>query len=93
MDADPICDYRPGQRPPVIPLTEPPGAAIHWSEAAEKRLAKVPGFVRRLVRQRAEALVAERGEQTVTPQHLAVLAARRFGARSPARPQPTGASE
>jgi hypothetical protein len=52
---------------------------MNWSEGAEARLARVPPFVRRFVRQRAESYAREKGAGEVAAQHLDALAKRRFG--------------
>jgi len=89
MDADPWCNHYPSGRPLIEPLVQTPGPDIHWSAEAEQRLARVPGFLRKMVRKRAEAHVQELGETEVTPEHMATLAAKRFGDRFPGRrPQP-----
>lgn len=80
MDADPWCAYGPRGDPVIRPLPAADHGAIGWSEEAQQRLSRVPAFLRTMVKQRAEAYVAECGETLVTAAHLAVLAARRFGA-------------
>lgn len=86
MDADPWCNHRPSGQAVIQPLIETPGRHVRWSPAAEQRLARVPGFLRKMVRKRAEAYVSELGESEVTPEHMRTLAARRFGDNFPARP-------
>lgn len=78
MGEDFLCTYRPAGGPVVDPAI-PQGAALAWSAEAEARLRHVPPFVRRFVRQRAEAYARERGEHLVTAAHLHALARRRFG--------------
>ena len=58
--------------------------AIVWSDEANARLARVPVFLRPMVRRRAEALAAELGERRVTEAHMQELAKRRPGADAPA---------
>ena len=86
MDADPLCSYVPQDGDVIVPLSDVEASGIRWSDEAARRLARVPAFVRRLVRKRAEAFVTELGESVVTPQHLSVLSARRFGGNKPRRP-------
>jgi radical SAM protein with 4Fe4S-binding SPASM domain len=86
MDADPVCAYLPQGGAVVAPLADPALGAIAWSAAAEQRLARVPAFLRRLVKKRAEAYVAGLGEETVTPEHLSQLVAKRFGGAPPVAP-------
>ncbi|MCG8670369.1 MAG: SPASM domain-containing protein, partial [Pseudomonadales bacterium] len=88
MGADPVCGYQPAGGAPVMPLRDADAGAVPWSPEAQRRLSRVPGFVRRLVRCRAEAYVAEIGASLVTPEHLTALSARRFGSRGPGRPGP-----
>lgn len=85
MDTDPWCTYAPQGGPVVEPLTAS-DVAVDWSAEAEARLARVPSFLRPMVRKRAEAYVSELGQSRVTPDHLALLSARRFGASGPPRP-------
>ena len=85
MDTDPWCLYRPQGRPPIEPITATQLADIEWSRAAKKRLGRVPIFLRKMVQKRAEAYVAELGQQRVMPEHLAELAAKRFGGNVPWR--------
>jgi len=92
MDADPVCAYTPGSGPTIVPLSSLENHHIRWSAAADRRLLRIPAFVRKLVKKRAEAYVAELGEQLVTPAHLSTLSARRFGNGGPARPPPSRGS-
>lgn len=86
MDADPMCAYVPRGGAVVEPLPGGRDGGVQWTPEAEARLSRVPGFLQRLVRRRAEAYVAELGEQVVTPDHLSTLVARRFGGGGPRRP-------
>ncbi len=85
MDDDPWCDYKPAGGAIIQPLIEESNG-ISWSAAAEQRLSRVPGFLRKMVRKRAESHVHELGETEVTPAHLATLASRRFGGQHPGMP-------
>lgn len=88
MGEDFLCGYQPAGGP-RIELAQPADACtLVWSEEAEARLGHIPPFVRRFVRQRAEAYVRERGEQLVTAAHLRTLMQRRFGT-SGAIPNPS----
>ncbi len=86
MDADPWCCHEPGGGPVIEPLAEAPVPTLAWTPAAWQRLSRVPGFLRKMVRKRAEDHVAGLGEALVTPDHLAALAQRRFGDGMPGRP-------
>ncbi len=88
MDPDPWCVYQPRGGPVVQPLSDEAHCDICWSTEATQRLDRVPGFLRRMVKKRAEAYVAEMGLTCVMPEHLAELAAKRFGANGPQRPVP-----
>lgn len=85
FDSDPLCDYRPAGGEVIAPLRSPAGT-IAWSESARKRLERVPGFLRAMVKARAEALLLETGETEVDTVHLETLMARRFGGHRPGHP-------
>ena len=53
---------------------------MEWSEEASARLERVPRFLRRMLRGRAEALAAERGDARVSGEHLDLLSSQRPGA-------------
>ena len=86
MDEDPICMYIPESGDVIQPIQEGDYNNIDWSLEAEQRLSRIPSFLRRLVKKRAEAYVFELGEKMVTPEHLSVLAAKRFGHSRPRFP-------
>lgn len=78
MDEDPWCAYTPRGEAIIQPLVEMSDVVVTWSEEAQKRLQRVPGFLRKMVRKRAETHVRELGENEVTPEHMAALASKRF---------------
>ncbi len=84
MGEDFLCDYRPGGEAVIEPMPDR-GDNLPWSEEAQARLGHVPSFVRRFVRQRAEAHARSLGEAEVTAEHLSELAKRRFGDAPPWR--------
>jgi len=86
MRADPWCGHYPTGKAVIEPLNENAPTTISWSPEAEQRLARVPGFLRKMVRKRAESHVSEQGETTVTVAHMSALAAKRFGDNMPTRP-------
>jgi radical SAM protein with 4Fe4S-binding SPASM domain len=86
MDTDPLCAYSPQNGSIIQPLQDLHDL-IKWSPEAEQRMTRVPAFLRRMVKKRAEAYVAELGEPLVTPEHLAVLSAKRFGGSNPYKPK------
>jgi hypothetical protein len=82
MGEDFLCGYQPGGGATIEPLLAPTGS-IAWSAEAAARLERVPAFVRRFVRRRAEDHARETGAQEVTAEHLGTLARRRFGDQGP----------
>lgn len=87
MGEDFLCRYEPGDGAVIEPM--PAEGGVPWTEEAEQRLQRVPPFVRRFVRKRAEAHAREVGAASVTAAHLEELARRRFGGAPPfARPGP-----
>ncbi len=83
MGEDFLCGYQPGGGGAVIDPMPETGRALAWTAEAEARLARVPAFVRRMVRRRAEAHARECGAPAVTAEHLRALAKRRFGDAGP----------
>lgn len=86
MDEDPFCAYRPSGGAVIEPLDDAATSGLRWTREAETRISRVPGFLRQMVRKRAEAYVLELGEEAVTTVHLDALTARRFGGAAPRRP-------
>ncbi|MCP3971907.1 MAG: radical SAM protein [Rhodobacteraceae bacterium] len=82
MGEDFLCTYQPQGGAVITPLG-PQKGVLRWDDEAEARLARVPGFVRRMVRKRAEAYVREKGRDLVTPDDLEYLKKRRFGEAGP----------
>ncbi len=83
MDADPWCGHMPTGKAIIQPLVDNPEGSINWAPDASQRLQRVPGFLRKMVRKRAESHVRELGETLVTVEHLSTLAAKRFGDNFP----------
>ncbi|MBI4937618.1 MAG: radical SAM protein [Nitrosomonadales bacterium] len=86
MDTDPWCIHMPDGSAVIQPMAEQPKKLI-WNKEAEKRLSRVPSFLRKMVKSRAESYVQELGMHVVTEEHLATLAAKRFGSGGPPRPE------
>lgn len=86
MKSDPWCIYTPGGKEPIQPLKENKTTTIEWSADAEQRLQRIPPFLRKMVKKRTESYVTGQGDSIVTPEHMAVLAKRRFGDKMPAMP-------
>ena len=87
MDEDVFCVYVPAHGEVLLPLSDSAHQEIRWSGEAEQRLSRIPMFVRKMVKKRAEAYAAEIGASVVTEEHLATLSARRFGGNAPSRPE------
>ncbi len=81
MGEDFLCGYNPTGGAVIEPIAARSGS-IGWTEEAEVRLRHVPSFVRRFVRQRAEAFARGQGAKAVLAEHLDTLAQRRFGKAS-----------
>ncbi len=90
MGEDFLCGYQPGGGATIEPLLAPTGS-IAWSAAATVRLERVPSFVRRFVRRRAEDHAREIGAREVTAEQMETLARRRFGDKGPPGVRPPGA--
>ena len=83
MDGDNFCTYVPPENTTIIQPLINLHQTISWSAEAEKRLQRIPRFIRKMVKKRAETYVAEQGEFEVTAEHLSTLSARRFGGKNP----------
>jgi radical SAM protein with 4Fe4S-binding SPASM domain len=84
MGEDFLCAYQPAGGAVIEPMA-PTARAMRWSAEAEARLARVPPFLRKMVRRRAEDFAREQGAVEVTETHLSTLAKRRFGKDGPPR--------
>ena len=84
MGEDFLCGYLPGGGA-VIEVMPETRSTVVWTPEAEARLERVPPFVRRFVRRRAEDHARETGAAAVTAAHLHELARRRFGDKGPPR--------
>ena len=93
MKSDPWCIYTPNGGKVIEPLNAISTTTIEWSEDAEKRLKRIPPFLRKMVKKRAESFVAEQNESIVTPAHMATMAKRRFGDNMPSMPEFAGMGE
>jgi len=82
MDSDPWCVHVPDGSPVIQPLLEKPTYLV-WSEGAKKRMLRIPAFLRKMVKHRAESYVIGLGMNEVTEEHLATLSAKRFGSSGP----------
>lgn len=82
MGEDNLCTYQPKGGAIITPLV-PENNTMHWAGEAEVHLARIPGFVRRMVRRRAEDYVRGEGRFEVTKADLTLLAKRRFGDAGP----------
>ncbi len=82
MGEDFLCGYQPTDAA-TIDLIGPGSGVLVWTTEAEEHIARVPGFVRRMVRRRAEDYVRGEGRAEVTSEDLSLLAKRRFGNAGP----------
>ena len=87
MAADTWCSYLPAGGTVIQPWQEQDAQdqnmEVHWSPSAEQRLSRVPAFLRKMIKKRAESYVRECHESIVTPEHLNTLVQRRFGSKGP----------
>ncbi len=83
MDSDPYCAYVPEGKSIIEPLPEVSEQVIQWHQLASERLNRIPGFLRKMIKKRAEAYVLEIGEKEVKAEHLSNLASKRFGGSLP----------
>ncbi|MFK5986298.1 MAG: radical SAM protein [Pseudomonadota bacterium] len=83
MDSDPYCAYVPQGGAVIEPLQELTDTAISWQPEAQQRLSRIPGFLQKMIKKRAEAYVLELGETQVKAEHLKQLASKRFGSKLP----------
>ncbi|VAW99497.1 Radical SAM heme biosynthesis protein AhbD, Fe-coproporphyrin III decarboxylase [hydrothermal vent metagenome] len=82
MSADPWCSYLPQNGTVIAPWREQSNE-MQWSSEALQRLSHVPGFLRKMIKKRAETYVREQHESLVTQKHLDILVKRRFGTAGP----------
>ena len=87
MGEDFLCTYQPQGGAVIEPLVVA-GRTVAWRADAETRLARVPPFLRKMVRSRAEDYVRQRGGTEVTADDLQALARRRFGEAGPPKRAP-----
>ncbi|MEO5363792.1 MAG: radical SAM protein [Magnetococcus sp. DMHC-8] len=72
MGEDPWCVHEPpAQTGPHAPIGTP-----HWTPAAEERLAKVPFFLRSMVKNGVERYAREKGLPSITPELMMTLRSR-----------------
>jgi len=83
MDSDPYCAYVPDGGNIIEPFQDITDNSIIWHEDAKQRLSRVPGFLKKMIKKRAEAYVLELGETMVKAEHLSNLASKRFGKQLP----------
>ncbi len=88
MGEDSSCRYQPRSAKVIEPVVDFNHMSLIWSADADERLARIPGFIREMVKKRTESYVVDLGENLVTVEHMQQLMARRFGGRPPwQRPQ------
>ena len=91
MGEDFLCAYEPKGGAVIEPLPES-AAGLVWTEEAEAWLQRIPSFVRRFVRKRAEDRVRADGGSEVTAEIIGALARERFKGRGGAMPEPLKAA-
>ncbi|HFC05154.1 MAG TPA: radical SAM protein, partial [Rhizobiales bacterium] len=77
MGEDFLCSYQP-QGGAIVETLVPTGTTLEWDKEAEQRIARVPGFVRRMVKKRVEADVRSKGRLVVTADDISRMARERF---------------
>ena len=92
MGEDFLCGYEPVGGAVIQPLPEQQ-SALMWTGDAEARLTRIPGFLRRMIRRRAEDYVRGEGRSQVTADDLHFLAAKKFGGAMPFKPDFTANKE
>ncbi len=80
MGEDFVCTYQPQGGAVIEPMPDR-GAGLVWTADAEAWLLRIPSFVRRFVRQRAEDRVRTDGGTEVTAEIIGELARERFKGR------------
>ena len=83
MGADDLCAYQPQGRMLVRTISHGAGGGLRWTDDAQRRLCRIPAFLRTMVRKRAETYVRDLGERQVTVDRLSELCAARFGPAGP----------
>ncbi|MCK5166158.1 MAG: radical SAM protein [Rhodospirillaceae bacterium] len=80
MGEDFLCAYEPKGGAVIEPMSEL-GDALVWTAEAEEWMKRIPSFVRRFVRKRAEDHVRTNGGNEVTADIIGALARERFKGR------------
>ena len=93
MDEDASCHYQPQNGEVIEPVVDFAGADLAWSDEAQQKLERIPGFIRAMVKKRTESYVTDLGEKLITVEHMQQLSARRFGSDLPWKRPPTGGLE
>ena len=87
MGEDAFCTYVPKGGAVIQPMRERKSPLI-WTREAERRLARVPSFLRKMVGKRVEDYVREQGRRKVAADDIQTLARRRFGKGGPGPRRP-----
>lgn len=83
MDEDKSCYYQPRSDQVIEPVVNFNDEDLIWSEEASKKLSRIPGFIRAMIKKRTESYVVDLGETRITVEHMQQLSARRFGKKLP----------
>ncbi len=78
MGEDFLCGYQPEGGAVIEPM-QSVHSSMQWTDEAKSLLRRMPPFVRRFVRLRAEDHVRDKGGDMVTSEIMSELARRRFG--------------
>ncbi len=96
MGEDFVCTYQPRGGAVIEPLPEKgPDSEVGlvWTAEAESWLQRIPSFVRRFVRRRAEDKVRAQGDTVVTGEIIGALARERFKGRGSGKRYRRGAAD
>lgn len=83
MDEDASCSYIPQNGTVIEPVTDFSTAGLKWSDDAQNKLDRIPGFIRHMVKKRTESYVYDLGQKLITVEHMTQLSAKRFGNNLP----------
>lgn len=82
MGEDFLCDYQPRGGAVIEPLCDA-ATGVMWAAEAERRLARVPSILRRMVRSRVETEVRRQNRDTVTADDMQASLERRLAGVGP----------
>ena len=77
MGEDFLCSYQPQGGAVIEPLM-PKDSGMEWNVEAEKRIARIPSFVRRMIKKKVEAHARAAGRNRVIVEDIAAIAREKF---------------